>query len=97
MSLNQLLIAKAAGLTTLNQVEIVLCLATTGTMPMNRMAKRLGITTAAITGLMDRLTGLELIQRHFQQGDRRIVLASLSGKGSTLARQLGLNPSPLPA
>jgi DNA-binding MarR family transcriptional regulator len=95
MSLNQLLIAKAAGLTTLNQVEILLVLASVGTMPMNLMAKRLGITTSAITGLMDRLTELDMIQRHFQQGDRRMVLASLSQKGSSLARQI--QPSPLPA
>lgn len=94
MSLNQLLIAKAAGLNTLNQVEILIVLSQVGTMPMNRMAQRLGITTGAITGLIDRLADLGFIQRHGDPHDRRSIRATLTVKGADLARQISLQPIP---
>jgi DNA-binding MarR family transcriptional regulator len=55
-------------------------------MSMSEIANRMGHTTAAATGLVDRLENLGYVQRSHDPVDRRKVLVAITPKGVTLVR-----------
>ncbi len=57
-------------------------------LTMSEIAKRMGHSTAAATGLVDRLEKLGYVQRSHSKEDRRKVLVQISRKGSRLVEQV---------
>ena len=55
---------------------------------MTGVAKRMRHTTAAATGLVDRLEKLALVRRQQGPSDRRKVLAIITPKGVALVHQI---------
>lgn len=55
---------------------------------MSDLAKSIGVTTSAVTGLTDRLIRAKLITRTRGIKDRRIVIISLSEKGKNLIKKI---------
>ena len=53
-------------------------------LTMSEIAKRMGHSTAAATGLVDRLEKLGYVQRAHSKEDRRKVLVQITKKGSKL-------------
>jgi DNA-binding MarR family transcriptional regulator len=54
---------------------------------MSDLAASRFLTPAAATGIVDRLIHLGLVQRHFDQKDRRVILLALTERGeATLAK-----------
>lgn len=76
--------ARAAGLTSLNQAEIVRLLAE-GPETMTALAAKLGVSTAGVTGIADKLEKLELLERHRGRQDRRSVWLKLTPHGRQIA------------
>ncbi len=58
------------------------------TLTMSQIAKKMGHTTAAATGLVDRLEGMKYIQRLGDPADRRKVLVKITRKGSALVQDI---------
>lgn len=79
--------ARKAGLTTLNHIETVRTLAA-GAETMTTIAAGLGISTAAVTGIADKLEKLGLIERIRGSQDRRSVWLKLTPAGVSLAAKL---------
>jgi DNA-binding MarR family transcriptional regulator len=79
--------ARKAGLTSINQVAAFQMLVT-GPETMIAIATRLGISTAAVTDIADKLEKLGLIERVRGRQDRRSVWLKLTEKGKTLAASL---------
>ena len=55
---------------------------------MSDLAKSIGVTTSAVTGLTDRLIRAKLVTRIRGIKDRRIVIISLSEKGKNLTKKI---------
>ncbi len=53
-------------------------------LTMSRIARQMGHTTAAATGLVDRLEGLGYVLRAHSKEDRRKVFCTITPKGSAL-------------
>lgn len=87
--------ARKAGLTTLNHIETVRALAAEPET-MTALAGRLGISTAAVTGIADKLEKKGLIERIRGKQDRRSVWLKLTAAGQVLAAKLA-TPEPEPA
>lgn len=49
--------------------------------PMTALAASIGVTTACITGLVDRLTALGFVTRYHGSADRRLVLVEITEAG----------------
>ncbi len=79
--------ARKAGLTTLNHIETVRALAAEPET-MTALAARLSISTAAVTGIADKLEKLGLIERIRGAQDRRSVWLKLTPAGQALAAKL---------
>jgi DNA-binding MarR family transcriptional regulator len=56
-----------------------------GSLPMGKMGKRLMVHPAAVTNAITRLEQRGLVERHLSPGDRRVVLATITPAGRTLA------------
>ncbi|MBI3332984.1 MAG: MarR family transcriptional regulator [Candidatus Omnitrophica bacterium] len=69
------------GKITLPQLWILEHLSRRGSCPMNELARFLGISRPAATGLVDRLIGQELVSRLSDPKDRRVVRVNLTPKG----------------
>jgi DNA-binding MarR family transcriptional regulator len=65
-------IARAAGLTGTDHKYLSIILRH-GTLPAGRLAELTGLTTGAITGLIDRLEKQKLVKREFDKTDRRKI------------------------
>jgi DNA-binding MarR family transcriptional regulator len=59
-----------------------------GAMIMSEIAERMGHTTAAATGLVDRLESLQYVQRAHDRRDRRKVFVSITRKGNALVDRI---------
>ena len=59
-----------------------------GTLSMRQIAEKMGHTTAAATGLVDRLEGLGYVSRRHDSVDRRKVLVRITRGGSTLVSRV---------
>jgi MarR family 2-MHQ and catechol resistance regulon transcriptional repressor len=53
-------------------------------LPLSEVGRRLVVTKANVTGLMDRLERQELVRRDSDSPDRRVTRACLTEHGSTL-------------
>ena len=49
--------------------------------PMNELARHLGVTRPAVTGLVDRLIAQGLVNRQGDRSDRRVIRINLTPKG----------------
>lgn len=58
------------------------------TLSMGEIAGRMGHSTAAATGLVDRLEKLELVQRAGSPSDRRRVVVAITPHGTAVVRDL---------
>ena len=57
-------------------------------LSMTEVAEKMSHTTAAATGLVDRLENLGYVQRMHDEGDRRKVLVKITPKGSALVERI---------
>ena len=57
-------------------------------LSMTEVAEKMSHTTAAATGLVDRLENLGYVQRMHDESDRRKVLVKITSKGSSLVERL---------
>jgi len=79
-----------AGAVTVPQLVLLEVLREKGMSTMSSVAKWMGITTSAVTGLTDRLIRAKFISRVRGIKDRRIVLVSLTDKGKDVVKKLQL-------
>lgn len=70
-----------AGTLTPSEIHTVDAIGLAGAVRMGQLAERLGITKGAVTQLIDRLEGKELVLRTSHPVDSRAVLISLTKKG----------------
>ena len=56
-----------------------------GSMPMGKMGERLLVHPASVTNAIRRLEQRRLVQRHMSPDDRRVVLATITQQGRTVA------------
>jgi DNA-binding MarR family transcriptional regulator len=56
---------------------------------MNELAKVMDVTTAAATGIVDRLVRYGYIVRAYDPEDRRVINVRLTQKGSDLVKRIG--------
>ena len=73
---------------TIPQYNALLVLKESGSTTMSFLAKCLGVTMAAITPLIDKLSRLKLVQRERSRLDRRVVQARLTGEGSRIVAHI---------
>lgn len=59
-----------------------------GKFSMSEIAETMGHTTAAATGLVDRLERLNYVKRFHDQHDRRKVLVGITPRGSALVERI---------
>ncbi len=57
-------------------------------IPTNVLGQKLRITSATLTGILDRLEKLDLIERRPHPDDRRAILVCLTEKGAQYAREI---------
>lgn len=70
------------------QFNVLSCLWEDDALPANVLAERSGFDAPTITGILDRLERQELAVRRRGSGDRRVVLACLTERGSALRSAL---------
>ncbi|MDP2830661.1 MAG: MarR family transcriptional regulator, partial [Candidatus Omnitrophota bacterium] len=59
-----------------------------GASKMTDLAKYMQVTTAASTGIVERLVRQGYVQRAYDQNDRRIVRIKLNAKGTELLKKI---------
>ena len=59
-----------------------------GESKMTQLAQFMGVTTAAMTGIADRLVRYGYVVRIFDPADRRTIKAKLTAKGQELVRRI---------
>ena len=80
--------ARKEGVTAMAAMLVLLALAKEAEpLTMREAAEYAGVTTASMTGTVDRLVTLGLVKRWTPENDRRKVLLGLSPKGWSLADQ----------
>jgi DNA-binding MarR family transcriptional regulator len=57
-------------------------------IPTNVLGQKLRITSATMTGILDRLEKMDLIERRPHPDDRRAILVCLTDKGTRYAREI---------
>ncbi|MFD0716525.1 MarR family winged helix-turn-helix transcriptional regulator [Paenibacillus sp. GCM10027626] len=70
------------------QGRILVRLCEDGSQKASALAEQLFITPGAVTGIADKLLELGLIARDRAEGDRRIVMLSITEKGRELVQEL---------
>ena len=73
---------------TLPQLSAMECLARHGARPMNEIARELGISRPAATGLINRLIAQQLAKREHDTRDRRIVRVTITPKGRRMVANI---------
>ncbi|MZP29837.1 MarR family transcriptional regulator [Heliobacterium undosum] len=63
------------------QIFLLYILWKSGTCKATFLADQIGITSGAVTGMMDKLAGMGLITRERSEKDRRVVMVTLTGEG----------------
>ncbi|MBU4251957.1 MAG: MarR family transcriptional regulator [Candidatus Omnitrophica bacterium] len=76
------------GKITLPQLLILELLSRQGASKMTDLAKYMQVTTAASTGIVERLVRQGYVQRAYDQNDRRIVRIKLNTKGTELLKKI---------
>ena len=59
-------------------------------LTLSGLAKELGVSTGAVTSIIDKMESLGLASRIFDTGDRRKIHVTISEKGSHFLSQLAL-------
>jgi len=72
---------------TLPQLFILSYLDKNGSLKMKDLAHLMFVTTAAATGIIDRLVRCGYVRRVYDPKDRRVIYIELTNKGSALARK----------
>jgi DNA-binding MarR family transcriptional regulator len=70
------------------QIHSLVWLGFDGPLTMGELARRCGITEKTITGLVDRMERLGMLQRERDLGDRRVVHVQLLPEGECAFRKL---------
>jgi DNA-binding MarR family transcriptional regulator len=65
----------------------LLAFSRSGSLPMGKMGTRLMVHPAAVTNAIARLEQRGLVQRQMSPDDRRVVLATITGTGRSLAEE----------
>jgi DNA-binding MarR family transcriptional regulator len=73
---------------TMTQLKTAMYLATEGPSRVSTLASFLGVSTATMTGITDRLVQHEFIVRYADPADRRAVICDLSAKGKKVIGQM---------
>jgi DNA-binding MarR family transcriptional regulator len=73
---------------TLSQIAILDILSRSKKSKMSDMARYMGITTAAMTGIIDRLVRDGYVSRISDPDDRRVINIKLTGKGISVVKSL---------
>lgn len=73
---------------TLPQIIILNFLHTQGETKMSDMARTMEVTTAAMTGIVDRLVRESYVTRVYDPSDRRIIKIRLTSKGKILVERI---------
>lgn len=76
------------GKITLPQVFILEYLDREGESKMTALARFMNVTTAAMTGFIDRLVRDVYVVRVYEPNDRRIIKVKLTAKGNELVRKM---------
>ena len=78
----------AKGKITIPQFLVLHIISKSGAQKMSFLAKEMGISLPAISGLINRLHKIGVIRRIYDQADRRIIRVDLTAKGKDLVRQV---------
>ena len=78
----------APGNVSFPQFFLLACLDQKEVLTMSAIAQKMGHTTAAASGLVDRLENLGMVVRSVARDDRRKVMVCITPKGSTLVRRI---------
>ena len=73
---------------TMPQFFVLVLLEREGEVMMSALAHSMGITTAAMTGVADRLVKYGYIQRVYDPSDRRIIKVRVTTKGTNVVKKL---------
>ncbi|MFA5008461.1 MAG: MarR family transcriptional regulator [Candidatus Omnitrophota bacterium] len=73
---------------TLPQFFVLEFLGREGESKMTELAHFMNVTTAAMTGIVDRLVREEYIERVYDKADRRIIKVKLTSAGNNLVRKI---------
>ncbi|MCK9614825.1 MAG: MarR family transcriptional regulator [Candidatus Omnitrophica bacterium] len=73
---------------TLPQFFVLEFLSREGGSKMTELAHFMNVTTAAMTGIVDRLVRDGYIERVYDKNDRRIIKVKLTNRGNALARKI---------
>lgn len=72
------------GLLTPPQLVVLVFLRQRGKARMSDIARHLSITTAAVTGIVDRLVKCDYVKRVYDESDRRTIFVILAPQGNSL-------------
>jgi DNA-binding MarR family transcriptional regulator len=78
----------APGNVSFPQFFLLACLDRKEVLSMSEIAKKMGHTTAAASGLVARLENLRYVMRSAARDDRRKVMVCITPKGSALVRRI---------
>jgi DNA-binding MarR family transcriptional regulator len=73
---------------TVPQFVVMSILYRQGELKMTDLARLMNVTTAAVTGIIDRLVRDRYIKRHHDSEDRRIIKVSLTNKGNSTVKNM---------
>lgn len=76
------------GKITLPQLLILDILNSQGASKMTDLAKKMKVTTAASTGIVQRLVVQGYVLREYDEKDRRLIMIKLSPKGSEILKKI---------
>ncbi|MDD3087268.1 MAG: MarR family transcriptional regulator [Candidatus Omnitrophica bacterium] len=76
------------GKVTLPQILVLQYLSTQDSVKMTDIANFMKVTTAAVTGIVDRLVKAGYVNRIFDQNDRRIIKIEINLKGQALMKKV---------
>jgi len=79
------------GKVTLTQILILEFLERQGSTKMTDIARFMKVSTAAATGIVERLVKSGYVIRTFQEGDRRIVRIKINPRGLELVKRVALD------
>lgn len=71
------------GLGGISDFAILELLFNKGAMPINAIGKKIHLTSGSITAAIDRAENKGLVERQWDTGDRRVILAALTRKGKS--------------
>jgi DNA-binding MarR family transcriptional regulator len=78
----------AKGKITIPQFLVLHIVSKSGAQKMSFLAKEMGVSLPAMSGLINRLHKLGMVKRIYDQADRRIIRVSLTEKGKNLVKQV---------